>query len=795
MNKSKVGWLVASALAIGLAGCADDGKDGSGGAAGPEGPQGPDGNPGSPVATVADKLDFSILETGINDKGQLVATVKVTNEQGLAVIKMPDMYYVTGQMTAEGERGQRQMFERGNCNVDCLEEIGDGTYTLTAPGILADFEHYQAEAAKLFYVMDFKKGTGIEIPQLGSFNGTGGAAHYFMEDGSEVALQKAMVATESCHSCHTDIAHTHSMPAYTGVHFNDDLTSCLVCHADEGANSKGVISERIHRWHTGLPKGYVTPGYDCTACHVSEATEALPQGADWLATSTDDRACLSCHTESHQIDNCASCHDVASKHLSPLAAKEKARNSYSFKVVEASWTPTTDSRGLYAWVKDSDGKPAYFDKDGNPWVSDDKYYMRDNGEITRADHLYNTAEVRFTVEILDAEGKPVAEAPKSGDIFQHARVTLTYGMENDYVHLTRDAYIDHAENRPNGRLSRRGNHTVSFNYLGKTPVAEDKAKGLYTYVISGEFDRGESKVVGGDDYIIQSGGATGLVIPTGMEGQSALIATEAVMYYDPQTGAPTVGGDHVERQISHYTFFNQDGLLEQQDWRRQVVSNDNCASCHGERVYGYHGRRNDLEQQCQACHFPSNTEWDGVHMDNVFAPQDPVQDHISWNIYVHALHAQKREEQQADGVSWPGLADGSVAAGSKDAYRVFTYPARLSDCAQCHVAGSVRLDLVERISPVLTRKDYAMGDDFDPATPIPVYATSPASATCWSCHGGADKEGVKAHMELNGGVFELLLDDTNSTWDGDAIVDIAFPTREACSACHTPTKLEAAHAF
>ncbi|MGL6121589.1 MAG: multiheme c-type cytochrome, partial [Shewanella sp.] len=219
-------------------------------------------------------------------------------------------------------------------------------------------------------------------------------------------------------------------------------------------------------------------------------------------------------------------------------------------------------------------------------------------------------------------------------------------------------------------------------------------------------------------------------------------------------------------------FFTLDGIT--QEGRRKVVDNALCASCHGDQAYGYHGRRNDLEQQCVACHNLGNAEWDKTHIGKKEAPKDTVLNHISWNTYVHALHAGMREEQQGD-----------------EGKRQFKYPARINDCAQCHAVdsknvSSANLKAIEEAEALITRKEFKQGADF--------FATSPAAATCWSCHGTYGGEALKSHMKSNGATFELQLTVDNATFDGAVVVDANLP-RESCSVCHSSAKLAESHKF
>lgn len=717
-NKSIICGLVIAGLAMGCS----DGNDGKDGQDGNDGSDGSNGENGIVIATAAESLSLEYITYGFDADGVRSATFKVANEQGLPVVGVPSVRFLSSQL-ALSEQGytERQGLGYETCTTEedsCLTDHNDGTYTVVSTTKIGELDFTDKS-----YVFDetAPQRFMVRVQAYGGIPGIGSVQDImqevdFMIDGSAVTLTRAMVSTESCNACHTDIAYARYDNYYRSPHYGNNVEACSTCHTTGEKEGKGTMVERAHRWHSGLPNNLVASSYDCTSCHVTENSDSLMNGAEWLSSTANDKACLSCHsadTLKHGSDlplSCASCHDVAEMHLVKQDAKKTARDAYSVDVTQVSVAPVSSMR---------------------------------NG------NTYETAEITFTIKVLDNAGKPLAVAPKDAGFFADMRATVAWDMQAGYRTLTTETQAD-------GSLSRMANHAINYKFVGDDPISADPATGEYTYVLSGELS--------GD----LTQGSTGLIIPQGTDAQTGILAIETTLKADEKTGQPDADGALTERLRSSARFFTLTGLSDTS--RRQVVDNALCASCHGDQAYGYHGRRNDLEQQCVACHNLGNAEWDKYHMGEQVAPKDTVLNHISWNTFVHALHAQNRDEQKLE-------------VGAK---RQFKYPARLNDCAQCHVDGSASLNEIEKANALITRHDYADNSDF--------FATSPAAATCWSCHGPYGGDSLKAHMQSNGATFEVKVDSSNATFDGDVVVDVNLP-RESCSVCHSTNKLAESHQF
>lgn len=716
--------LIALTIISFMVACGDgkDGKDGQDGANGSNGNDGSNGDNGLVLATSATSLNLEYLKYGFDANGIRSATFKVTNELNLPIVGIPSVRFLSSQL-AKLEKGftERQGLGYITCTTSsdsCLTDHKNGTYTVVNKTKITDLDlssktySFDSKAPQRFMI---RLQTYAGIPTIGSVTDIMEEVD-FMIDGSPINLTRNMVSTESCNACHTDIAYARN-GYFNEPHYGNNVQACATCHTTGEADKNGLIVERIHRWHNGLPNNLVASSYDCLSCHVKENTDQLVNGAEWLGKTANDKACISCHsaeTLKHGTDlplACATCHDVDKIHLTKENAKKAARDAFSIKVTKVSVAPLTSNRN------------------GND---------------------YQTVEITFTVKILDNEGKPLTISPKEAGFFADMRITASWDMEAGFRTAT-------TETLPNGGLGRLGSYAVNYKFVDKDPVSVDIASGEFTYVLSGNLESDLSK------------GNTGLIIPAGTDAKTGILAIEATLKADAITGKPNKDGALTERIRSTTAFFTLDAGITD-NGRRQIVDNSLCASCHGDQAYGYHFRRNDLEQQCVACHNLGNTEWDKTHIDLKTAPKDAVLNHISWNTFVHALHAQNRDEQNF----------------SVNAKRQFKYPARLNDCAQCHVNGSENLQEIEKANALITRHEYAQGADF--------FATSPAAATCWSCHGVYGGDALKAHMKSNGATFEQKLDASNATFDGNVVVDANLP-RESCSVCHSTNKLAESHKF
>jgi OmcA/MtrC family decaheme c-type cytochrome len=244
--------------------------------------------------------------------------------------------------------------------------------------------------------------------------------------------------------------------------------------------------------------------------------------------------------------------------------------------------------------------------------------------------------------------------------------------------------------------------------------------------------------------------------------------------------------------------------------RRAIVSNAACTKCHeqlGANPSFHAGQRNDAPT-CAFCHNPNRTSsgWSA-----------------SSSTFVHAIHgAAKRSVDFTWHAACPSgttLAAGTCTVENADSYAKVTYPGILSNCQQCHLAGTYDFKAQASATALpnllmttvgtgtyaaaISNSPYVKSDGTDYGTsfatgnltsgtkdgtacttaapcacslttPCQASATtlvkSPITATCSSCHDSANE--IK-HMQMFGGTFY----GTRAS---------AMAQAEQCMMCHGP---------
>ena len=175
--------------------------------------------------------------------------------------------------------------------------------------------------------------------------------------------------------------------------------------------------------------------------------------------------------------------------------------------------------------------------------------------------------------------------------------------------------------------------------------------------------------------------------------------------------------------------------------RPRIVSREQCDACH--QQLQFHGsNRNGDPEDCAVCHTPDSTGTRGGAEVSIAMP-----------VMTHELHLGTRTRTE-------GL----------------TYPQAISNCSGCHVEGSYYAARPEA-RPVTTQgRNDSWFDDI---------ATTATSAACGSCHADtawvpnplfdeARRRAARAHMELNGGAFNVRKGD----------LAVRSSDTETCLICH-----------
>ena len=239
--------------------------------------------------------------------------------------------------------------------------------------------------------------------------------------------------------------------------------------------------------------------------------------------------------------------------------------------------------------------------------------------------------------------------------------------------------------------------------------------------------------------------------------------------------------------------------------RRTIVSNAKCNSCHGQLGVGpsfHSGARNNGEG-CAICHNANNaTGHTGAA--NSFGG--------GWNVgiknLVHSVHSSKKREQA---FSYEATAANPLG------FKEVTYPGVLSNCEQCHVAGSYDFATAANATalPNLLWTTDAKADMSNPTNAASIglspwvtslgkgqinytadnLVTSPLTSACFGCH---DSKIAVSHMQLNGGTVYGLASTVSSGGSRPAIpsasavptaTTFSFTKVETCMVCHASGKV------
>jgi OmcA/MtrC family decaheme c-type cytochrome len=241
--------------------------------------------------------------------------------------------------------------------------------------------------------------------------------------------------------------------------------------------------------------------------------------------------------------------------------------------------------------------------------------------------------------------------------------------------------------------------------------------------------------------------------------------------------------------------------------RRAIVSNAKCNNCHGQLGVSpsfHSGARNNGEG-CAICH-QANTATGHTGAANNFGG--------GWNVgiknMVHSIHGSAKREQAFTY---------EATALNPNGFKEVTYPGVLSNCEQCHVAGSYDFSATANAAavPSLLWTTDAKADMSNPTSAPSIglspwitslgkgqinytadnLVTSPVTSACFGCH---DSGIAVAHMQLNGGTI-LGLVSTVSTGGARPAIGAAtgfgFTKVETCMVCHASGKvadIKAVHA-
>jgi OmcA/MtrC family decaheme c-type cytochrome len=236
--------------------------------------------------------------------------------------------------------------------------------------------------------------------------------------------------------------------------------------------------------------------------------------------------------------------------------------------------------------------------------------------------------------------------------------------------------------------------------------------------------------------------------------------------------------------------------------RREVVDNNNCASCH-EWLEAHGGNRVFNMNICVMCHVPNLSssgrsitdpssdlvaDLTAADIDGV-DPNDPLTYPEATNNFkdmIHGIHGAATRTTDYQFVR-------NFRGGSYYNWSDVVFPASASDCLRCHKSETFEVPLnantlltTNRTTGEVDGQDATEADVSDARDTVPNatdFVITPTAAACYACH---DSQLAQAHMADNGGVIN---DNRSTVLDAGSV--------ETCQICHGPGKsqdLEVVHA-
>jgi hypothetical protein len=316
-----------------MVGCS--GSDGAAGATGSTGPAGPAGAAGPVTLTdescavchssgkIADVSDS--VATGMHYMAQLPqATVTITG----VVVSDPtgtptfnttftvgnDSAY-TGGLTANGGtnlsylrfayarlngNSQWVRYSSGDRTTTHLVDNGNGTYTMSTPVALADYD--ATKPTRLLVLVSAVSGETAPLNVI----------YNFVPDGSTSTLSRDEVTENSCNACHANL--DYPAGGISGIHGGARymVAACVVCHAPRANSASGTQGISVGR----------EMAYFIHAIHSEQNLKDTPDvirgNDDWSEVTYPEniKNCQKCHTDVADADRyknpsslaCSGCH-------------------------------------------------------------------------------------------------------------------------------------------------------------------------------------------------------------------------------------------------------------------------------------------------------------------------------------------------------------------------------------------------------------------------------------------------------------------------------------------------------
>jgi OmcA/MtrC family decaheme c-type cytochrome len=771
-NQSAFQWfgqfIAASLLALGLAGCADDGSPGAPGA------------PGPGVAPLATATELNITITGASISSAPVVNFSVTNQDGVAVAGFAnsDLRFNISKLVP-GSNGAPSNWQSylnrvsGGGVLGTQERVGsgtvygtlvdhkDGTFTYTfatditnpaanpCPAPCTDAE---GNALDISYQPNLTHRVGIQ--QNNTALPKANATYDFVPAGGAVATTRDIVTTAKCNECHNKLgAHGGGMRIETKL--------CVTCH-NPGSwdNTPGNVQTvdfkvMIHKIHHGdeLPSVLAGTPYKVGTHDFSDV--AFPQ----------------------DIRNCTKCHDGTVNAPNATAQGDNWKNQPS----RAACSSCHDD--VY-FTAASAGNPAYKTKDhptlsGVGDLTDDSQCLTCHGpgqiEDVAVKHAVplNVAVEKFKFNIKEICGIPIGAAGTSASCAAAAPITVkfsvtdptggTHGYPNSHYDV---AGPTNADRDPEFGASASLNilsgwDSSDYNNNGGTGNRPARANSVSALTNATADPSGD--------------GTFNITLPAlPVASGSGVIAIEGHPRAETVVGSGTFNiSVPVAGEVAYFGIGASPAVAR----RVAVDIQKKCDNCHSK--LSLHGaNRAENAQLCVICHNPRNTD---VHtrpkdavtgLPNASGPDGKFEESIDFKRLIHGIHGAGFREE--------GIVVYGYSASSVNDFRGLRFPGILNDCTTCHNTGTYELTgkwetplqngiqaTTMRAVPDPTPGTF-VAQEADQTNDL--YRT-PTAAVCSACHDGAL---AKAHMESIGG----------AVFDGNAAaISASF---ETCSVCHGP---------
>lgn len=498
-----------------------------------------------------------------------------------------------------------------------------------------------------------------------------GATFNFVPNGSAVAVTRDVIRTDSCNTCHNQLA-------FHGG-YAQGINMCVLCHqpqnADPGTGNSLDLKVMIHKIHDGAALPSVvgtssTPGVPYQIIGYMNSVNDFSTVVD----PADVRRCEVCHSQTtgavqakaYQLEPtakaCGSCHDninfaTGVNHVGgPQPDDSMCHNCH---VSQGELPFDASIKGAHIVASDT---AATYPQNPNPLITGDQITITGVSNTSAG----QKPVVAFTVQ--DTKGNPLPMSAIEDLSFTLGGPTSDYG----YTSFGSDVTTPGVVTEDGTVATCDGNSNCTYTFLHAIP-----ATATGTYAIAAESERLED---------IQQGTTTAQTVESGTRNQ--------VVYF-------SVDGSPVQS-------------------RREVVAKANCNACHV-NLQGHGARRNDPEY-CIMCHNPSLT--DAATRAQSKDPKvlaQPAQA-LNFNFLIHRIHTGKN--LAAVGANYIEIShNGRVRDFSDVSYAPFSGDGTAGDtkkCYMCHVNGS-EANLPDGKNQVTNGQYY-------------INPTPPVAGACSGCH-------------------------------------------------------------